>query len=91
MTYSERGTLAKNTVAAKLFSIMDAKKSNLCLSADLSKTSDILSLVRKVASHICLLKTHCDIIENFNEDFINQLKALAEEYNFLIMEDRYVT
>lgn len=67
---------------------MDQKKTNLCVAADLTKTSDILNLIEKIGPYICLLKTHIDIIEDFNENFINSLKSLSKKFNFLIMEDR---
>lgn len=88
MSFVKRAKLSKNTVAQKLFNIMDQKKSNLCVAADLTKTSEILNLVEKIGPYICVLKTHIDAIEDFNENFIASLKNLAKFHNFLIMEDR---
>lgn len=88
MKFSEREKVAKNEVSRSLFKIMETKKTNLCLAADLTKTEEILNLVDQVGPFICLLKTHVDIIENFSEDFVKSLKSLAQKHNFLIMEDR---
>lgn len=88
MTYAERSKVAKNEVARSLFKIMDLKKTNLCLAADLEKAEDILNLVEQVGPFICLLKTHVDIIDDFSQNFVKSLQSLAEKHNFMIMEDR---
>ncbi|XP_054007742.1 uridine 5'-monophosphate synthase [Hylaeus anthracinus] len=83
-----RATNANNVIASKLFNLMEAKESTLCLAADLTKSNDILELADLVGPHIIVLKTHIDIIEDFNNDFIKHLKELANKHNFLLMEDR---
>lgn len=88
MSYSERSKVAKSEVARALLRIMDMKKTNLCLAADLTKSDEIFNLVQSVGPYICLLKTHVDIVEDFNESFVKTLQALAQKHNFLIMEDR---
>lgn len=45
---------------------MDSKKSNLCVSVDLVKKADVLKLVDAVGPYVCMIKTHCDIIEDFD-------------------------
>jgi uridine monophosphate synthetase len=88
MSFADRANVAKSETSRALFKIMDMKKTNLCLAADLTKTEEILNLVESVGPFICLLKTHVDIIEDFNDNFVKSLQALAEKHNFLIMEDR---
>lgn len=88
MTFAERTKVAKSEVARALLKIMDVKKTNLCLAADLTKADEILNLVESVGPFICLLKTHVDIIEDFSDNFVKSLQASAEKHNFLIMEDR---
>lgn len=88
LTFDERSELCTNAIAKQLFSIMVQKKSNLCCSADLLTTAKILNLVENVGPYICLLKTHIDIIVDYNEQFVEQLKSLAVKYNFMIFEDR---
>lgn len=88
LPYEKRAEFATNTVAKQLFNIMVTKKTNLCLSVDLTNTSSILDLLEKVGEHVCLVKTHVDIIEDFTSDFISRLKNLAKRFDFLILEDR---
>lgn len=67
---------------------MAIKRTNLCLSVDMTSTLDISELLEKVGEHVCVVKTHADIIEDFNEDFITRIREIAKKINFLIVEDR---
>ncbi|XP_014605359.1 PREDICTED: uridine 5'-monophosphate synthase isoform X1 [Polistes canadensis] len=86
--FSIRANQTKNAVALKLFQLMEAKQSTLCLAADLTKTNSILELVELAGPHIVVLKIHVDIIEDFSSNFLKRLKELAKQHEFLIMEDR---
>lgn len=86
--FQTRATKTKNEMATILFNLMEAKESTLCLAADLTKAESILELADLVGPHIVVLKTHVDIIEDFSDDFIKQLKDLASKHDFFIMEDR---
>ncbi|XP_033632341.1 uridine 5'-monophosphate synthase-like [Asterias rubens] len=88
MTYENRAELCQHPVAKQLFSIMAAKKTNLAFSADLTSCQKVLEFADKVGPHICLLKTHVDILEDFSAEFVSSLTALADKHNFLIFEDR---
>ncbi|KAH8265365.1 hypothetical protein KR038_005251 [Drosophila bunnanda] len=88
LTYESRANLAKSPVAKRLFNLMADKQTNLCLAADLTRADEILDVADKCGPHICLLKTHVDIVEDFSAEFISNLQALAERHNFLLMEDR---
>lgn len=88
MPFADRIDLAKNDVTKTLFKIMDHKKTNLCVAADLTDADKILDLAEQVGEHICILKTHVDIINDFSENFIKKLKSISAKHNFLLMEDR---
>lgn len=88
MTFEARAEHAKCAIAKKLFHLMATKETNLCVAVDLPKTDLILNLVEQIGPHICVLKTHVDVIEDFSENFVKSLTSLAEKYNFLILEDR---
>ncbi|XP_064399706.1 uridine 5'-monophosphate synthase-like [Halichondria panicea] len=88
MSYTERSQLAANPIAKKLLSLMDSKETNLAFSADVKTSHELVKLADAVGPHICILKTHADIMSDFSRDTADQLKALAEKHNFVIMEDR---
>lgn len=88
LKFENRADLAKCTIAKDLFQLMASKKTNLCLAADLTKCEEILCAADKCGPYICMLKTHIDIVEDFNVSFISNLRALADKHKFFIMEDR---
>lgn len=70
MSFETRAAQAPNQQAQALLTLMARKKSNLCFSADITRVQDLLDAVEQVAPHICLLKTHVDIIEDFTPALI---------------------
>jgi len=89
LSYEEKLEKIKHPIAKKLLNIAINKQSNLVASADLITTKDLLEFAEKVGPHIVALKTHIDIISDFDYDeTIIPLKDLATKYNFLLMEDR---
>ncbi|KAI8784002.1 uridine 5p-monophosphate synthase [Biomphalaria glabrata] len=88
LAYGERAVLCSNPVTQRLFKVMEEKRTNLALSADVTDCKQLLQLVDKTGPYICMVKTHVDILEDFSEDFIAQLKQLADKHNFVIFEDR---
>ena len=73
----------------KILEIAIAKQSNLIASADVTTTKELLEFAEQVGPHIVALKTHIDIIADFDSDkTILPLKDLATKHNFLLMEDR---
>lgn len=88
LTYEIRANHTKCLLAKELFAIIATKKTNLCLAADVTKSAEILSVADAVGPHICVLKTHVDIIEDFSDNFVHSLTVLAKKHNFLVMEDR---
>ncbi|MGB0839042.1 MAG: orotidine-5'-phosphate decarboxylase, partial [Chitinophagales bacterium] len=87
-TYAERIDTAQHPTTKRLLGIIEEKQSNLICSADVNTKADLLKLADDVGPHICALKTHIDIINDFDFDLIDQLKALSKKHNFLLFEDR---
>ncbi|XP_066987815.1 LOW QUALITY PROTEIN: uncharacterized protein r-l [Macrobrachium rosenbergii] len=83
-----RMSTTSQPLTKRLFEIMVAKKSNLCVAADVTTSEELLTLAEKLGPHICLLKTHIDILTDFSKDTVENLKNLAAKHNFLIFEDR---
>jgi len=87
--FGQRIGLAGSPVGRKLMEIIEKKQSNLVLSADVTNAQELLSLVNLVGPEICMVKTHVDLLTDFNYDkVIPPLKALAKKHSFLILEDR---
>ncbi|KAM9710512.1 uridine 5'-monophosphate synthase [Menidia menidia] len=88
-SYADRAQLpGVHPLASKLLRIMEEKRSNLCLSADVSSGEELLQLAESLGPKICMLKTHVDILKDFTAAFSQKLQASAEKHNFLLFEDR---
>lgn len=87
-TFESRIATTNHPLARKLFELMSSKKTNLCVAADVTTSQELLAIADKVGPHICLLKTHIDILKDFSKDTVNKLKALADKHKFLLFEDR---
>lgn len=67
---------------------MEAKKTNLCIAADVPTAAGVLALAESTGPHICCFKTHCDAVDDWTPATATALAVLAEKHNFLIFEDR---
>ena len=88
MSLEQRLEYSKNDISRKLLQIMIKKKSNLCLSLDVTSKRELLRLAEEIGPDICCLKTHMDILEDFDKELISKLTELSQKYEFLLFEDR---
>jgi uridine monophosphate synthetase len=87
-SYGERASLTENVLAKKLLALMEEKKTNLSVAADLGTCAEVLALADAIGPHVCVFKTHVDVLSDFTPEFGQKLLALAEKHNFFIFEDR---
>lgn len=88
-TYRERaGHASSGSLASYLLRLMSAKQTNLCLSADVETSAELLDLAEECGDHICVLKTHCDIVTDWSDRTARALKEIARRKCFIIFEDR---
>lgn len=88
LNFEQRAALTKNGVSKKLYEIMTTKQSNLCLAADFNNFNELIKTADELGPHICMLKTHIDIINDFSLDNVQRLVDLSLKHKFLIFEDR---
>ncbi|XP_056245427.1 uridine 5'-monophosphate synthase-like isoform X2 [Seriola aureovittata] len=89
LSYADRAKLPNiHPLASKLLKIMEDKQSNLCVSADVTSSEELLQLADSLGPKICMLKTHVDILKDYTVAFSQKLQVLAKKHNFLIFEDR---
>lgn len=91
-TFAQRATTSTHPLNQHLFHLMDLKASNLCLSADVATARELLYLADQIGPSIVVLKTHHDMISNWDFDPRTgtgaKLSSLARKHGFLIFEDR---
>lgn len=87
-TYAHRSQVARCLLAKRLLGLMDQKQTNLAVAVDVTTTDKLLQLADQLGPHICVFKTHVDLLEDFNRDAMLRLRDIATKHDFLIMEDR---
>ena len=88
LSFAERAAYCKNPLAKKLLLLLSEKQTNLALSADVTRSDELLMLAETIGPEIAVFKTHIDILEDFSLSLIKELQAIAEKQQFLIFEDR---
>jgi len=86
MKYRDR--INTEGISAHLFALMERKRSNLCVAADFTFADELLRLADDIGPQICCLKTHVDIVEDFDASFVEKLRQLSQKHDFLLFEDR---
>jgi uridine monophosphate synthetase len=77
-----------NPLTKKLLAKIKEKRSNLVLSLDVTSQKEFFEILDEVGPEIVMLKTHVDILDDYDENFVSKLQEYARKYDFLIFEDR---
>ncbi len=88
LSYKQRANYCQNSMGKKLLNLMNNKKTNLAVAADVKTKKELLTIAEAIGPEICILKTHIDIIEDYDDTLLPELKKIADKHNFLIFEDR---
>ena len=64
------------------------KKSAVILAADFFKIADLLKVIDSVGEYVTAIKTHVDMIEDFDRHSWDEVIKAAKKYDLLIFEDR---
>ncbi|MBP6217551.1 MAG: orotidine 5'-phosphate decarboxylase [Oligoflexales bacterium] len=88
LSYAERSQHIAHPLASKILRLMARKKTNLALSLDLPQKELWLDLAEKIGPHICMLKTHVDVLEEYDPSIGLKLAEIAQRHEFVILEDR---
>lgn len=88
LSYTDRIQFTNNPTLVELFRLMDEKQTNLSVAVDCTSASELLLFADILGPEICVLKTHIDIVNDFDTELVRRLQRLAEKHRFLIFEDR---
>lgn len=86
--WAERWASNSSPTARHYMSVAAEKQSLVCLAADLPTIESLAALVNEVGPYIAALKTHVDLIEDWNMAGWKEFCSLAKQHNLLIFEDR---
>ncbi|KAJ9472068.1 Uridine 5prime-monophosphate synthase [Diplonema papillatum] len=88
LSFQERAKLCACDAGRRVFETMARKQSCLSFNPDVTTKAEILETVRQVGAECCMIKTHMDVVSDFDDDLVAQLQKLSEELDFVIFEDR---
>lgn len=86
--WGKRWENCANPLAHRIMEVAVKKKTLVCLAADMTSVSELISLVKDVGPYIAALKTHVDLVDDFSVEKWNILIDLAKEHELLLFEDR---
>ncbi len=66
LSFSERAGKCQSAVGKKLLALMEEKQTNLVVAADVNTKKELLALAEQLGPEICMLKTHADIVSDWD-------------------------
>ena len=85
---SRKALLEANPLNAMVLKHIISKQTNLCVAVDETNKDKILDTIKSIGSSVCAIKLHADIIDDFDQAFINELTTLSKQLQFVIFADR---
>ena len=86
--WGERWRAMDAPIARQYMTTAVRSNSLVCLAADKSRMSDLLTLVRSVGPFLAALKTHVDVVEDWTDEGWKEVRAAADDVDLLLFEDR---
>jgi len=86
--WGQRYASCTDLLMRKYMEISEKKQSLVCLAADKNTMSEMFELLDKVAPFVTVLKTHVDLIDDWNMEAWMYFCKLANDSDLLIFEDR---
>lgn len=86
INYDDYSPNFDNTNIIKIIDSIKNNKTKYCFDTKFESITQIIELINFYKTHICILKIYSNIINNYTVNDGLKLKALAQKYNFLIMD-----
>ena len=84
-TMSETMSASNHT---RICNTIRQQHSNVCVAIDKYTTAEVRAIIEAIGTHVCIVKLHADIINDFDEAFIAYLLHAKRTYGFMLWEDR---
>ena len=82
--WKRRWASDSSPILKKYMEVVCRKKSAVCLAADRYKMNDLFQLLKEVGPHIAALKTHVDLVSDWDKDTWKAFCHEAGEFDLLI-------
>tara|TARA_B100000282_G_scaffold294689_1_gene272326 strand:+ start:1014 stop:1811 length:798 start_codon:yes stop_codon:yes gene_type:complete len=86
--WGERWANSASEIAKKYMEVSVRKKSLVCLAADRNTMAGLFDLIEVVGPHVAALKTHVDLVDDWNPEDWAGFCSAANDADLLIFEDR---
>jgi len=88
INYRTYSPMFQHQLRVALIDLMIQKKSTLCLSLDYSSWEKCKTLIEECGEYIVMVKVHVELFEDYTPNFGKEIKELAKQHKFFVMEDR---
>ena len=86
--WGERWSNSTSEIARRYMEVATRKQSLVCLAADRRTMAGLFDLIDSVGPYIAALKTHVDLVDDWNAEAWKEFCSRASKADLLIFEDR---